>query len=148
MGSWAGQTGGLCRGNLCLSRMTDDGQQLRAGRKERVSVAERVLDMSVVITFCFRKGQGSDWACAGSFLRQNDCIPNTVQCQLLVLFWVSSTASLSHGHCFSISPNQIEFLSDTSIPWSLVQSRISGKEFKFQPKYIQNTCTKNNFKSW
>lgn len=53
-----GSAGVICC--WCVSKTTDDGQQLRAGRKESDAVAQRVLDMSVVITFCFRKGQGSD----------------------------------------------------------------------------------------
>lgn len=92
----------------CFSRTTDDGQQLRAGRKEGDAVAQRVLDMSFVITFCFRKGQGSDWACAGSFLRQKDCIPNTVQCHLLMLLRATSATSLSHCQCFSVSGNLVQ----------------------------------------
>lgn len=59
-----GQTRAL-GGLICSSsffRLTRDGQQLRAGSTERVSVAERVLDMSVVITRCRGQSRGSDGA--------------------------------------------------------------------------------------
>lgn len=41
---------------------TRDGRQLNAGSRERVSVAERVLDMSVVITRRCGQSRGSDRA--------------------------------------------------------------------------------------
>lgn len=59
-----GQTRGSA-GLICSSsffRPTRGGRQLRAGSSERVSVAERVLDMSVVITRCCGQSRGSDRA--------------------------------------------------------------------------------------
>lgn len=136
--------------------MTDDGQQLQAGRHAgggdgRDAVAQRVLDMSVVITFSYRKGLGSDGVWADCLLHQTDCIPKAVSSALSPhdapqwalqpsLYTVAFSST-------SETPIQLKFILYTGITdvfplRSQLQSQFLGKWVWYYSYVIQHFCVK------